>query len=103
LEQLAELMNVSVGIAWAVAALVVVQLTLQVVVLVDLARRPADRLNGSRWLWATVVVLGEIVGAVIYLAIARRPAPAVEGERNLPAGDRAAAAADLLYGPAEKR
>lgn len=103
MEWLADLMNVSVGIAWAVAALVVVQLTLQVTALVDLARRPADRLSGSKWLWAVVVVLGEIVGAVIYLAIARRPAPAVEGERSVPAGDRAAAAADLLYGPAEKR
>lgn len=103
MESLADLVGFPVGLAWALAAVVVAQLTLQVIALVDLARRPADRLNGPKLLWLFVVLLGEIVGAVVYLAIARRAEPAVESGRSAPAGDRAAAAADLLYGPTEKR
>jgi hypothetical protein len=48
--------------------------TLKVAALVDIARRPASRVRGSKRLWATVVVLVNSFGAVplAYFRFGRR-------------------------------
>ena len=48
--------------------------TLKIAALVDLARRPAEQVRGSKALWAAVVVLVNSVGAapVAYFAYGRR-------------------------------
>ena len=48
--------------------------TLKIAALVDLARRPAEQVRGSKALWAAVVVLLNSVGAapVAYFAYGRR-------------------------------
>lgn len=87
---------------WGVVALValaVVQIVLDVVALVDLYRRPADRLTiANKWVWVAIVLLVSTVGAIIYLVVGRKPAIAVEAAPERPTTDRAAAAADVLYG-----
>jgi hypothetical protein len=80
-------------------ALGVVQLTLQIIALVDIARRPV--LAGApKWLWIVVSVLGGLIGAAAYLAL-RRAAPPAPERSAAQAGDDAARrrALDSLYGP----
>ncbi len=86
----------------ALAAVIVVSLAviaLDVVCIVDVVRRPAV-LGGRKWLWILVICLLNLIGPIVYLAVGRVPAPAAEPQpADSPPGDRAAAAADLLYGP----
>ena len=48
--------------------------SLKVAALVDIKRRPASQIRGSKWLWATVVVLVNSFGAapLSYFAFGRR-------------------------------
>jgi hypothetical protein len=47
---------------------------LKIAALVDLKRRPAEEVRGSKWAWATAVVLVNSVGAVpvAYFLLGRR-------------------------------
>jgi hypothetical protein len=86
---------------WAVAAvLVAAQLTVEIWALVDMLRRPADQLTlgGRKWAWAIIILAVNWVGAILYFVVGRKPAAAVETAANAPATERAAAAADVLYG-----
>ncbi len=83
----------------AIGALVVVQLSLQVWGLVDLARRKRV-LGGRKWVWLLVILLGEIAGVVVYLAVGRNvppeaPDPLASAPRD---ATRAERAVDVLYG-----
>ena len=88
---------------WALVALGVlaaVQITVEIVAIVDLIRRPAEQVVGGRkWLWAVLILFVNLVGAIVYFAAGRRPAPAVEQAPEAPASERAAGAVDKLYGP----
>lgn len=81
-----------------IGALIVVQLTLQVLALVDMAKRPASGLTLPKWGWAAIIVLGEILGPILYWVAGRKPAAAADNRSAVPAGTRASDAADLLYG-----
>ncbi len=83
-----------------IGALAAVQIVLDVIAFVDLARRPKEGVGfGSKWIWVAVILCITTIGAVIYLAAGRRPAPAREARQDPSAKARAADAADLLYGP----
>lgn len=81
----------------ALAILAVVQLALQIVCLIDLARRHQVRFD-RKWIWLLVIVFGQLAGAIVYLAMARLPRPA-EDQHPSPeaAGHRAQRALDVLY------
>ena len=87
---------------WAVASaglLLLVQLTLQIVAIVDIARRPAGRVRGNKWLWVLVVIVLELLGPVLYFGFGRLPAPAEDSGRAAAASaDAVVRAADVLYG-----
>ena len=52
------------------------QIALLVAALIDLRRRPADAINGSKRLWTAVVFINGI-GPIAYFVVGRkRPAPA---------------------------
>ena len=54
----------------------VLQLALLITALIDIRRRPADSINGSKRLWTAVVFINGI-GPIAYFALGRkRPAPA---------------------------
>jgi len=61
----------------ALGVLAVAQITLYVIALVDLYRRPVERLVfANKWIWVAIVLLVSTVGAIIYTgdrAQARRP------------------------------
>jgi hypothetical protein len=88
----------------ALAALGVVQLTLQIIALVDLARRSVVN-GGRKWVWLVVIVLGGLIGAAAYLAVGRTVPQALEGSDAPQAGDAGARrrALDTLYGPGKRR
>jgi hypothetical protein len=45
---------------------------LKAAMLIDLRRRPADQIRGSKWLW-TPLAFVNLVGPVLYFAVGRRP------------------------------
>ena len=54
----------------------VLQLALLITALIDIRRRPADAINGSKRLWTAVVCINGI-GPIAYFVVGRkRPAPA---------------------------
>lgn len=93
--------GVSYGVVYALIALAVVQIGVQIWALVDLARRPQVA-GGKKWLWALVIVFlsNLALGAILYFAIGRKvPTPAEE--QDVPdrgASARAERAVDTLYG-----
>jgi hypothetical protein len=113
IQAITEALGVSPAVAWALMALGVVQLGVQVVALVDLVRR--DRVMfDKKWIWALLIVLlsNLAIGAVVYFAVGRRVPQQVE-EDERPGGrseesrsasrERTQAAVDALYGEEEDR
>ncbi len=86
----------------ALIALGAVQLTLQIVAVTDLARRPAV-VGGRKWVWAIVAVLGGLIGALVYLVVGRA-VPRLAGNDEPHAGGEGASrrALDTLYGPEQR-
>ncbi len=84
----------------AIGILVAAQLTLMVLALVSLVRRPATAVRGPKWLWAIIIVFGELVGPIVYFAVARAPEQVdVVRSQAAPASGPADSVADVLYGP----
>ncbi len=77
-----------------------VQLTLDIVALVDLVRRPVDRVvMGNKWIWVAIILLVNLLGAILYLLAGRKPAPAPEVPLpSAPSASRTENIADTLYG-----
>ena len=100
-----EILSLPAPVLIALGVLVLVQISLQVYGLFDLARR--ERVAAlPKWAWALIIVLGELIGVILYLAVGRNvPTQAQDPLRAVaaapPAEDRADRAADVLYG--EKR
>jgi hypothetical protein len=89
--------------AWglvALAVLVVAQITLDVIALVDLYRRPVDQVTfANKWIWLAIILLVNTVGAIIYLLAARKPAVLTDGD--IPSTSKSVGSddiADILYG-----
>jgi len=85
--------------------LAVVQLSVEVYALVKLFRTPDEQLVlGKKWPWVIIILFINLVGAIVFLAAGRKPAQAVDplamraAEGAPAASDRAARAADVLYG-----
>lgn len=47
------------------APLLVVQLTLQVIALINLKKRETVRF-GNKWIWVAIIVLGTLLGSIAY-------------------------------------
>jgi 4-amino-4-deoxy-L-arabinose transferase-like glycosyltransferase len=94
----ASLSTLPTAVLVGLAALVVVELALDVVALVDLYRRPSERVVGeNKWLWVAIIVLVSLFGAIIYLAAGRKPALADDAAVAAPV--RPSDIVDSLYGP----
>jgi hypothetical protein len=84
----------------ALLALVSLQVVLQALACVDLARRRTVR-GGKKWVWVLVILAGSLPGAALYSAYGRMPEPAEPGPGTTPeqAGTAGRDALDRLYGP----
>jgi hypothetical protein len=80
--------------------LVVAQLAFEIYALVHMLRRPAEELSlgGRKWLWAIIILFINWIGAIIYFVAGSKPAAAVDVAPSAPVAERAASAADALYG-----
>jgi hypothetical protein len=59
--------------------LFVVEITLDVVALLDLYRRPtAQVVFENKWIWVAIVLLVNTVGPILYLVVGHKPAPIAE-------------------------
>ena len=69
--------------------------------LVDVIRRPQERMRYlPKWAWLLVVLLGNTLGQIVYLVVGRDNSRPVS-DRPGASADRAASAADALYGARE--
>ena len=84
----------------ALGVLAVVQVTLDVIALVDLYRRPVEQLVfANKWIWVAIVLLVNTVGAIIYLVAARKPDVVTDNAAASSSPVRTEDVADNLYGP----
>ena len=95
-----QLSDVPTGLVVAIVIVGIAQLALDVIALVDLYRRPADRVAiGNKWVWVAVILLVNLLGAILYLVVGRKPAPVQDAAQPpTPSAARAADIADSLYG-----
>lgn len=96
------LASLPTGALFAIGALVVVQLTLQIAAVVQLVKTPKERvsLNGNKAIWAIIIVAGEMVGAIVWFFAGRKPQAAedpIAAASKTP--DAVQTAVDSLYGP----
>ncbi|MGZ4518323.1 MAG: PLD nuclease N-terminal domain-containing protein [Mycobacteriaceae bacterium] len=85
----------------ALGVLVVVQITLDVIALLDLYRRPTQQVVfGNKWIWVAIVLLVNTLGAIIYLVAARKPPVLTENAvASSEPSVRTEKVAEALYGP----
>ncbi len=103
IESMAEALEVSTGVMWALLALAMVQVLVAVAALVDLARRPRVRFD-MKWLWALIIIVfsNSFIGPILYLAIGRNVPEEIDvaagPDNGASTGDRTRRAVDALYG-----
>ena len=88
----------------ALGVLVVVQITLDVIALLDLYRRPTSQVVlANKWIWVAIILLTSSffsLGAIIYLVAGRRPAVLTDDAApSQSTSVRTENVADALYGP----
>jgi len=99
---IADTVTISGGALVAMVVLGIVELGLAIYCIVDIVRRPAVA-GGHKWVWIVIVAVFNLIGSIVYLAVGRAQPEVTEAradpEPEAAARGRAAAAADLLYGP----
>jgi len=99
---IADTVTINGGALVALVVLGVVELGLAIYCIVDIVRRPAVA-GGHKWIWIVIVALFNLIGSIVYLAVGRAQPEATEvradPQPEAAARSKAAAAADLLYGP----
>jgi Phospholipase_D-nuclease N-terminal len=87
----------------ALGVLAVAQITLDVIALVDLYRRPVERVVfANKWIWVAIVLLVNTLGAIIYLVAARKPEVLPANAPGSPSPVRTEDVAENLYGPRDR-
>jgi hypothetical protein len=103
--QIASVSSLGTLPTWTVIVLVlvgVVEVALDVVALVDLYRRPIERIAlGNKWVWVAIIVLVNLLGAILYFVVGRRPRPAGEPTAAPVSAERRGSIADALYGDSD--
>lgn len=83
--------------------IIVLGLVILLWALVDVIRRPESRLRYlPKWAWLLVVLLGSTLGQLTYLILGRdNSVPSTQGDERAVTAEKAASAADVLYGRRE--
>jgi hypothetical protein len=82
----------------ALLALLSLQVVLQLIACIDLARRRTVR-GGRKWVWVLIIIAGSVLGVVFYFALGRMPDPAEPGPGTPEQAGAGRDALDRLYGP----
>ena len=93
--------SMPVAVLVGLGVVAILEVTLDVIALVDLYRRPVERVSlGNKWVWVAIIVLVNLVGAILYLVLGRTTAPlADEPARTSTVPNSQADIGDVLYGP----
>lgn len=84
---------------WVLAPILMITVPIMLWALIDVIRRPAERMRAlPKWAWVVVVVFGNTLGQLIYLFFGRDTTKPVAETRGT-SPEKAASAADALYGP----
>jgi hypothetical protein len=95
-----DLSTLPTGILVVIAVVAAIEITLDVIALVSLYRRPLSQVAlGNKWVWVAIILLVNLVGPVLYFVIGRK----TDVPEEQPARSRASATttdsiADSLYG-----
>lgn len=86
-----------------IAAVGLVQITLQVTALVQLARTPSGRvtIGGRKWAWVLIIVLGEILGPILWFVLGRTQEATTTNGQIAEEAQRESAV-DALYGSSKE-
>lgn len=90
------------GVLAALVVLALVAITLDVIALRDLHRRPTSQVVfANKWIWVVIILLASSsLGAIIYLVAGRRPAVLTDDAAPSESPSvRTESVADALYGP----
>jgi hypothetical protein len=91
--------DLPVGVLVGLGAVLVVEVVLDVISLVDLYRRPIDRVAlRNKWVWVAIIVLVNLIGSILYLIVGRKAAPVADQPPSTPGGAKRDIG-DALYGP----
>ena len=95
------LSSLPTGVLVLLGLVLVLEIVLDVIALVDLYRRPIERVAlGNKWVWVVVIVLVNLIGSILYLAVGRKSAAlADDGGSPQAKAHTNANIADALYGP----
>jgi hypothetical protein len=97
------LSNAPVSVLVVLAVLVVVEVGLDVVALIDLYRRPTERVVGeNKWIWLAIILLVNLIGPIVYLAAGRKPPLAGDAMAADSTSARTEDIVDSLYGPRDR-
>jgi hypothetical protein len=95
-----DLSTLPVGLLIGLGVLLVIQITLDVIALVSLYRRPLSSVTlGNKWVWVAIIVLVNMVGPVLYFVLGRKAE--TPADSFAPASERDISAegiANSLYG-----
>lgn len=97
LDKFAHFAGLSPLVGGFILVLGIVQISLQVYALIDLARRDVVE-GGRKWVWVAAVLIGGLIGTIAYLAVGRPP-PKVDTRADVTGDDAAQRAVDVLYNP----
>ncbi|MDP2183284.1 MAG: PLD nuclease N-terminal domain-containing protein [Actinomycetota bacterium] len=93
-----ELLNLPTPALVAIVVLGTAQIALELYAVIDIVRRPADQIAGTKVMWILIVVFVNLIGAIVYLLVGRKPATVTQSEAAVAQGDAARTAVDTLYG-----
>lgn len=87
-----------IGIGWVEALLIVPFIALLLWALIDVIRRPQERMRYlPKWGWILVVLFGNTLGQIAYLALGRDNSAPV-ADQHVSSAETQRSAADALYG-----
>lgn len=87
------------GVLAAIGLLLVLQITLQVIAIIQLVKTPAERvtIGGRKWAWALIILFVNTVGAIAWFFLGRTEALSEETPTSA-GGSARSSAVDTLYG-----
>ncbi len=99
-----ELSTLPTGILVVIGIVLVIEITLDVIALVSLYRRPLSEVAlGNKWVWVAIILLVNLLGPVLYFVIGRKAGVPVDGPASAPgSGTTTDSIADRLYGPRDE-
>lgn len=98
-----DLSTIPVAVRVLVTVVIVIQITLDVIALRDLYKRPVSQVVFSnKWSWVVIILFANLLGPILYLAAGRKRATLADDVIS-PKPSHSSNVADVLYGPRDDK